>query len=214
MRSVVFKKKLISKNLNKGEICFKANAKIESVLKTNGLVKVAKKANFIFCQLVKKKQGNKKFMATYFNQTNIAYLYKTNNITKTKTKNCFWLKPKQSKFLGFLYLLIIGCFIGFINGFWGGGGGMVCVPTLTNLLKVENKKAHATTILIMLPLSVASFVVYLIKGNILWIPAGVITTGFVAGGVAGAMFLKKINNTILKIVFSLIIILGAIKMLI
>ena len=111
-------------------------------------------------------------------------------------------------------MLLIGCFIGFINGFWGGGGGMVCVPTLTSLLGVADKKAHATTLLIMLPLSIASFIVYMLKGNIEWATAGVVTGGFVLGGIAGALLLKKINNIVLRIVFSLVIIAGAIKMLI
>ena len=111
-------------------------------------------------------------------------------------------------------MLIIGLFIGFINGFWGGGGGMICVPTLTMLLKMPDKKAHATTILIMLPLSIASFVVYMLKGTIEWQTAAFVSGGFVVGGIAGALILKKINNVFLRIIFSLVIIAGAIKMLI
>ena len=63
-------------------------------------------------------------------------------------------------------------------------------------------------------LSIASFIVYMLKGNIEWATAGVVTGGFVLGGIAGALLLKKINNIVLRIVFSLVIIAGAIKMLI
>lgn len=110
-------------------------------------------------------------------------------------------------------LLLIGLFIGFVNGFWGGGGGMICVPTLTMILHLEEKMAHATTILIMLPLSIASFVVYLIGGSLDFKIASIVTAGFVAGGVIGAIILNKINNVVLQIVFALIIILGGIKLL-
>lgn len=112
------------------------------------------------------------------------------------------------------FAVVVGCVIGFVNGFWGGGGGMICVPALTFLLNLPEKKAHATTIFIMLPLCIASFFIYYFKGfvqfdNRLWI----ITGGFVLGGVAGALLLKKINNTILQIVFAVVIIAGGIRLL-
>lgn len=122
--------------------------------------------------------------------------------------------PKKAPKINIFWLILSGLFIGFINGFWGGGGGMICVPILVNLLKLPEKKGHATTILIMLPLCIASFVVYLIRGSIdvkLAINVGI---GFVVGGILGALILKKINNVALKFVFAIIIILGGVKLLI
>lgn len=110
--------------------------------------------------------------------------------------------------------LIMGSIIGFVNGFWGGGGGMICVPLLMQVLKVPEKKAHATTLLIMLPLSIASLCIYFTKGNLPINDALKIGIGFVIGGIVGAGFLKVINNVVLGIVFSLIIIAGGIKLLI
>lgn len=110
-------------------------------------------------------------------------------------------------------LLTIGLFIGFVNGFWGGGGGMICVPTLTLILKLEEKQAHATTILIMLPLSIASFIVYMLKGSIDYQVALTITIGFVIGGIIGAMLLNKINNMVLQLIFAIVIIIGGVKLL-
>ena len=65
----------------------------------------------------------------------------------------------------------------------------------------------------MLPLSIASFVVYMLKGSLKWDIAGIVSGGFVVGGVLGALLLKKINNIVLQIVFALVIIAGGIKML-
>ena len=110
-------------------------------------------------------------------------------------------------------LICVGLFVGFVNGFWGGGGGMICVPILINLLKLPEKNGHATTILIMLPLCVASFVVYLISGTINWGTAINVGVGFVLGGVLGALLLKKINNVALKLVFAIIIIAGGVKLI-
>ena len=134
-------------------------------------------------------------------------LFKNKNFAKQ-------IKNNTNKKPNIFLLLTVGLVIGFANGFWGGGGGMICVPTLTWLVKLPEKVAHATTILIMLPLSVASLVIYAIKGAVPWANAGIITGGFVVGGVIGALLLKKINNTLLRVVFSLVIIAGGIKMLI
>ena len=131
--------------------------------------------------------------------------FKSNNYDKQILK-------KDNK-ISVWILLLIGLFIGFVNGFCGGGGGMICVPTLTMILHLEEKIAHATTILIMLPLSIASFVVYLISGSLDFKIASIVIAGFVVGGVIGAIILNKINNVVLQIVFAFIIILGGIKLL-
>ena len=109
--------------------------------------------------------------------------------------------------------LLTGALIGFVNGFWGGGGGMVCVPLLTQVIKLPEKKAHATTLLVMLPLSVASLIVYIINGGMPWMNVLKIGSGFIIGGVLGAIILKHINNVWLGIIFSVIIIAGGIKLL-
>ena len=109
--------------------------------------------------------------------------------------------------------LLTGALIGFVNGFWGGGGGMICVPLLMQLIKLPEKKAHATTLLVMLPLSIASLIVYLISGNLEIINALKIGAGFVIGGLIGAIVLKFISNLWLGIIFSVVIIAGGIKLL-
>lgn len=135
------------------------------------------------------------------NGYDIEIIADTNKKTKTK-KVGLWIK------------LITGAIIGFVNGFWGGGGGMICVPLLQNVIKLPEKKAHATTLLIMLPLSIASLVVYLFSGNLPIVDALKIGVGFVIGGVVGANILKKISNKWLGYLFSIIIIIGGVKMLV
>ena len=113
-----------------------------------------------------------------------------------------------------LVLLILGSIIGFINGFWGGGGGMVCVPTLSYIVGLEEKNSHATAILVMLPLSIASFVIYAVKGYFQFDLIAFTGIGFVAGGLAGSYLLKSINNVVLKLIFSFVIIAGGVWLII
>lgn len=124
---------------------------------------------------------------------------------------------KQSKECGnsnIFIKIIAGACIGFVNGFWGGGGGMICVPVLLSIIKLPEKRAHATTLLIMLPLSIASLVVYYFSDNLPLLLSLKIGIGFVLGGILGALLLKKISNVWLEVIFSLIIIAGGIKLLI
>lgn len=120
---------------------------------------------------------------------------------------------QQTKKINLIWLILAGLVIGWVNGFWGGGGGMICVPVLISLLKLPEKRAHATTLLVMLPLSICSFVVYLLKGSVDVKMSLVVGVGFVVGGVLGAMLLKNINNIVLRLVFALVIIAGGVKML-
>lgn len=120
----------------------------------------------------------------------------------------------EKKNVNVLVKLITGALIGFVNGFWGGGGGMICVPILMQIIKLPEKKSHATTLLIMLPLSVSSLVVYFLGGSLQIMEALKIGLGFVLGGVIGAIILKFINNVWLGIIFSVIIIAGGVKLLI
>lgn len=119
----------------------------------------------------------------------------------------------KSKKHNLFELLLCGIFVGFINGFWGGGGGMICVPVLTYILKIPEKVAHATTILIILPLTISSLMVYFMKTDIDLTITAFVGIGFVLGGVIGALLLKKINNIILRIVFNIVIIAGGIRLL-
>lgn len=120
----------------------------------------------------------------------------------------------ENKNVNVFVKLITGALIGFVNGFWGGGGGMICVPILMQIIKLPEKKSHATTLLIMLPLSVSSLVVYFLGGSLQIMEALKIGLGFVLGGVIGAIILKFINNVWLGIIFSVIIIAGGVKLLI
>ena len=102
--------------------------------------------------------------------------------------------------------LITGAIIGFVNGFLGAGGGMILVPLLTFLFKMDSKTAHATAVFIMMPICFISGVTYLIKGVVdcsVLLPVGV---GTVVGGLVGGLLLKNIANKWLNYIFYLVMI--------
>ena len=65
---------------------------------------------------------------------------------------------------GKLSLGAAGCAAGAVNGIFGGGGGMIVVPLLTSVGQKPPLVAHATAILVILPVSLASAIVYLVGG--------------------------------------------------
>ena len=109
-------------------------------------------------------------------------------------------------------LVVGGVLAGFINGFLGGGGGVVIVSLLLAVLKLDQKKSQSTALLIILPLTVVSAAVYLICGNVDWHTVLWTTLGVVAGGVLGALLLKRLQGNAVKMIFAVILVLGGIKM--
>ena len=93
--------------------------------------------------------------------------------------------------------------VGMANSVFGGGGGMLAVPLLSRF-GMQEKQAHATALLIILPVSVCSFFLYLFNGIYdfqVCIPTAI---GVTAGGAVGAVLLKKLPIKIVQIVFAVL----------
>ncbi len=113
-----------------------------------------------------------------------------------------------------IYIVLFGALIGVINGFFGGGGGMVVVPLLTKMFGLEQKKAQATALFIILPISLVSSIVYLCYHSINFSEGWPVIVGIIAGGVIGATMLNKMNNKVVKGIFIFFMFLGGVGMLI
>lgn len=112
-----------------------------------------------------------------------------------------------------IYAILTGVGAGIANGLFGGGGGMIVVPMLWMLLKYPVKKAHATAILIILPLSIVSGLFYTVFGiNVNVILS--VTIGTVVGGILGSFLLAKLSNKWVSILFSAVMVFAGVKMLI
>lgn len=110
-------------------------------------------------------------------------------------------------------LILIGVITGFINGLFGSGGGIIVVPALIFLLKVDDHKAHATAIAIILPLSIISTIIYFMNGSIPFKIAIPVSIGGVLGGFIGAKILNKIPPNALRKIFGGVIIYTAVRMI-
>ncbi len=93
-----------------------------------------------------------------------------------------------------------GVAVGLVNGVFGAGGGMLAVP----LLKaggLDQKQAHANAVAVILPITVISAVLYLLKGTVnikdslMFLPTGLV------GSVLATFVLKNISSVWLKRIF-------------
>lgn len=112
-----------------------------------------------------------------------------------------------------ILLVLCGIAIGIVNGLFGAGGGMLAVPVLTYIAKLDERNAHATAIAVILPLCAVSSVVYALGGGADWgifIPTII---GVTAGGVLGAALLKKISNDYLPFIFYALMLFAGLKMI-
>ena len=109
-------------------------------------------------------------------------------------------------------LIAFSVLCGFVNGFLGGGGGVIVVTLLLVVVQLNQKYAQATALLVILPLTVVSAIVYIVKGSVDWLPTLYVTLGVVVGGIVGALLLSKLKSNVAKIIFAIILIAGGVKM--
>ena len=107
--------------------------------------------------------------------------------------------------------LIIGGFAGVCNGLFGAGGGLVLVPLFINWLELEEKQAFATSVAVILPLSLLSYTLFCIQGGDVWQEALPYLIGGAIGGLLSSKLFCRISSVWLHRIFGALIICGAIK---
>lgn len=108
--------------------------------------------------------------------------------------------------------LLTGSAVGLANGLLGGGGGMLCVPLLEKAIGEDVKVSHATTVLVILPICVASAIVYWSSGRFDFVSNIPVVLGVVGGGIIGSVLLKVLKGKSIAVIFALLMITAGIRM--
>ncbi len=111
----------------------------------------------------------------------------------------------------YFMFFLLSALVGVINGIFGGGGGILCIPVFKKLLNMEDKTAHATAVLVMSIISIPTLIIYLSTlsvdlGQILFV-----TMGSLIGGLFGFLLLKKFDNKTINILYIVVLIACAVK---
>lgn len=108
---------------------------------------------------------------------------------------------------------IFGAIIsGFFNGAFGAGGGVLVVPLLEKF-GIKPKKAHATSVIIILCLSIISFLWYFFSYSIDFKEILILLPFGLLGALIGSIFLKKIKTSLLRRIFGILIILSSLRLI-
>ena len=108
---------------------------------------------------------------------------------------------------------LAGALAGLANGFFGGGGGSVLVPLLTRMCGLDQRRAFATSVAVILPLCALSSAIYFLRGGLDFSTALPYLCGGLVGGFIGGRVFQKLNMDWLRRGFALLILYGGVKSL-
>lgn len=101
--------------------------------------------------------------------------------------------------------LAIGLLVGLTSGLFGVGGGIILVPLLVLLFKTDQKKAQATSLVVVSLSAVTGATTYAFANSIDWAAAPLLIAGGLIGTWLGTSFVKKINDRWLKLAFGVLL---------
>lgn len=114
----------------------------------------------------------------------------------------------------FLPYLLSGAAAGFVNGFFGAGGGMLLVPLLIRLGKLEDKKAFSSAIAVILPICLVSLAIYAFQGNLPLQDSVPYLIGGAVGGVVAGLVFRRVSAKLLHRILGAIILFGGVRLLV
>lgn len=112
-----------------------------------------------------------------------------------------------------LTYVLLGLVAGVVNGLLGIGGGTILIPGMVYLLGMKQHHAHATSLLIVLPTSIVSMLVYYSQGNIQVRPLISLAVATSIGAIIGAILMNYCRPSLLRKGFALFMLVAGLRML-
>ena len=110
-------------------------------------------------------------------------------------------------------LIIAGVVGGFLSGMFGVGGGLVMVPLLMWLARMDQRSASATSLIAIVPTALAGSIGYTVGGQINFAAAGLIALGGIAGAPVGSLLLRRLSLTWLRWLLFAVMLLAAARLI-
>jgi uncharacterized protein len=107
----------------------------------------------------------------------------------------------------------VGILAGFFSGLFGVGGGILVVPGLVLLMRMNQRLAHGTSLAAIVPIALSGVITYAIHDSVDWTAAGLIVLGASGGALLGTRALRNIDQRILRLLFAAFLVAAAIRLL-
>ncbi len=109
--------------------------------------------------------------------------------------------------------LAVGVGAGAFSGALGVGGGILLVPFLVLALHVGQKRAQATSLVMVAMAATAGAVRYAVADSVAWWPAAIIVVGGLIGVLIGSDLMQRIRDHRLQIVFGILLVIVGVRLL-
>ncbi len=119
---------------------------------------------------------------------------------------------KKLKAKTVVLLIGVGLLGGLINGLFGAGAGLLLVPMIKVVTKMEDKKVHSTTLATVMCMCVVSSIIFFVNKQIDYNITVWCLIGSLAGAVLGTILLQKFKNKIINLIFSCLLVVAGILM--
>lgn len=110
--------------------------------------------------------------------------------------------------------MLVGIVGGLLSGAFGVGGGLLMVPLLVGLAGMDHRRASATSLVAIVPTSIAGSLSYLARGEADVRIAALAAAGGIVGSYAGTWLLRRIPLTVLRWLFVALLVAVAIRLLV
>ena len=108
--------------------------------------------------------------------------------------------------------VLSGVLGGVVGGFFGVGGGIVLVPLGLWLLRLDQHRAHATSLAAITAIAFAGTMRFALAGAIDWGVGVALGVGGVLGSTVGARLMHRLSPRALQGLFAVVLIVAGIRM--
>lgn len=106
----------------------------------------------------------------------------------------------------------IGVLVGVFSGAFGVGGGLILVPVLVLLLGVAQKRAQATSLVMIVLAAATGGATYALAGSVSWGAAPALIAGGLMGTWLGTSIVRRTPDRWLQLAFALLLIIAAVRL--
>lgn len=109
-------------------------------------------------------------------------------------------------------LVLVGLAGGLLSGTFGVGGGIVMVPLLLLVARLEDRRAAATSLAAIVPASAAGVVTYAMRGDVAVGVAALVAVGAMAGSTIGTRILRRVRVDVFRWLLAALLVAAAVQL--
>lgn len=111
-------------------------------------------------------------------------------------------------------VLLLGLVAGFLSGLFGVGGGILIVPILVLLVRMNQRVAHGTSLAAVLPIAISGVIGFAVEDSVDWPATAALVAGAMAGAVVGTYALNILPTKVLGYAFAAVLLASAVRLVV